>query len=194
MSMRVSLLFLVLMTAICVGSRAQESSCAMLKTKDTQILRGFLEEQQSLRQSPCLTVVIKQLGQLRDVESIHLLVGYLDYLEPKTGLLPNGGATVRPRYPAVSALFQIGKPATLELLSAIQAGGSPKIRENAVRAYESVYRDDMPSGIGVLKTAELLAKTDDERQRLKEARQKLIDACSARGEKEAEACGYAAGG
>lgn len=194
MSMRVSLLSLVLMSTTCVALHAQESPCAMLKTKDTAVLRAFLQEQQSLRQSPCLTVVIKQLGQLRDVEAIHLLVGYLDYLEPKTGLLPNGGATVRPRYPAVSALFQVGKPATIELLSAIQSGGSPKIRENAVRAYADVYRDDLWSGIRGLKTAELLAKADDERRRLEEARRKLMDECDAGDEKQVEACRSAAAG
>jgi hypothetical protein len=47
---------------------------------------------------------------------------------------------------------------------------------------------------GQLKTAELLAKTDDERSRLDEARQKLIAECDARGEKEAQACRYAAAG
>src|SRR5580692_406182 len=193
--MRVRLLSLVLMIATGLGSGAQETPCAMLKTKDTQLLRGFLQEQQSLRQSPCLPSVIKQLGQLHDVEAIHLLVGYLDYMDPKTAPLPNGGATVWPSYPAVSALFQIGKPATIELLSAIQTGGSPpKIRENAVDAYASIYRDDLPSGIRALKTAELLAKTEDERRRLSEARQKLIAYCNARGEKEAEACRSAATG
>jgi hypothetical protein len=192
--MRVRLLFLALMIAASVGSRAQEADCAALKTKDTRVLRGFLEKQQSLRQSLCLPLVIKQLGQLRDVEAIQLLISYLDYLDPKTGLLPNGGATVWPSYPAESALFQIGKPATIELLSAIQSGGSPKIRENAMSAYESVYRDDLWSGIRGLKTAELLAKTDDERHRLHEASQKLIDACNARDEKQAEACRNAAAG
>ena len=192
--MKPSLLLLVLMLATCVGSRAQEASCEPLKTKDTQVLRDFLQQQQSSRQSPCLTSVIKHLGQLRDVEAIHLLVSYLDYLEPKTGLLPNGGATIRPRYPAVDALFQIGKPATIELLSAIQAGDSPKIRENAVKAYEYVYRDDLSSGIRGLKTATRLAKTDDERRRLNEALQKLLDACNAGDETGAQACGYAAAG
>src|ERR1700688_2762325 len=106
-SMKLRLTLVVLVIAACVGSRAQEASpCATLKTKNTQILRNFLQEQQSLRQSPCLPSVIKQLGQLHDVEAAHLLVGYLDYLDPKTAPLPNGGATVWPSYPAVGALFQ----------------------------------------------------------------------------------------
>ena len=193
--MKLRLTLVVLVIAACVGSRAQEASpCATLKTKNTQILRNFLQEQQSLRQSPCLPSVIKQLGQLHDVEAAHLLVGYLDYLDPKTAPLPNGGATVWPSYPAVGALFQIGKSATIELLSAIQGGESPRIRENAVNAYEYIYRDDLSSGIRALKTAELLAKTGDERQRLNEARKKLVDACNARDEKEAEACRSAAAG
>jgi HEAT repeat protein len=156
--MRVRLLLLVLVTATCVDSRAQADPCATLKTKDTQALRELLEEQQTLRESPCLPSAIRQLGQLRDVEAIHLLVGYLDYLEPKTGPLPNGGATVRPSYPAVSALFQIGKPAAIELLSAIQAGGTPRARENAVRAYADVFRDDLSSGIRAIENSRATGK------------------------------------
>jgi hypothetical protein len=162
--------------------------------EDTKVLREFLQEQQSSRQSPCLTEAIKQLGQLRDVHAIRLLIGYLDYVEPGTGPLLNGGATIRPRYPAVDALFRIGKPATVELLSAIQAGKSPQIVTNAVRAYEDVYRDDLWDGVRGLKTAEILAKTDDERRRLNDARQELMRACNARDEKESQECQNAAGG
>lgn len=192
--MKVNLTFLAVMIAMCIASRAQETSCETLKTQDKKILRSFLEEQQSSRKSPCLPVVIKQSGQLHDAEAVHLLVGYLDYMDPKTAPLPNGGATVWPSYPAVDALFQIGKPATIELLSAIQVAESPKILKNAVRAYADIYRDDLSSGIRALKTAELLSKTDDERRRLNKARQELVDECNARGEKEAEACRYASAG
>jgi len=187
-----SLLSLTIMA--CAVLPAQEALCPMLKAKDPQILRSFLEEQQALRESPCLAATIKQLGQRHDEKAVHLLVGYLDYLDPKTAPLPNGGATVRPSYPAVSALFQIGRPATIELVSEIQSGESPKLRENAVRAFADIYRDDLASGIRTLKTAELLAKTDDERRRLTDARQKLIDECNARGENEAERCRNAAAG
>jgi hypothetical protein len=193
--MKPGLLSLMLMICTCVGTRAQEAPCAILRTKNAEVLREFLEEQQSVRQSPCLPSIINQLGHLHDVAAIRLLVGYLDYMDPETAPLQNGGATVRPSYPAVGALFQIGKSATIDLLSAIQAGGSsPKISENAVRAYASIYRDDLSSGIRTLKTEELRAKTDDERRRLSQARQKLIDACNARDEKEARACRYAAAG
>jgi hypothetical protein len=194
MSVRANSLLLVLVIATNICARAEETGCEALNTKDTQVLRNFLQEQRTLRQSPCLPSVIKRLGQLHDVDAINMLVGYLDYLDPKTASLPNGGATVRPSYPAVGALFQIGKPATIALLLAIQSGDSATIRENAVKTYEYVYRDDLSSGIRGLKTAELLAKTDDERRRLNEARQKLIDECNARDEKQAQACRYAAAG
>jgi len=147
-----------------------------------------------LRQAPCLSSVIKQLGKLHDEEAIHLLIGYLDYMDPKTAPLPNGGATVRPSYPAVSALFQIGKPATIELLSAMQVAEPQEVRRNAVRAYADIYRDDLSAGIRALKAAEPLAKTEDERRRLSDALHKLVDECNARGEKEARACRSAAAG
>jgi hypothetical protein len=113
-------------------------------------------------------------------------------MDPKTAPLSNGGATVWPSYPAVSALFQIGKPAANELLSAIQAGRSAELRANSTKAYMYIYRDNLSLGIQALKSAELQATTEDERRRLSAARQELTNHCKARGEKEAEACRAAA--
>jgi HEAT repeat protein len=178
-------LFITLLVS--VGLRA-ENSCGALVAKDSEGLRTFLQEEVGLRQSPCLTSAIKQLGERQDVAAVRLLISYLDYLDPSTAPLPGGGMTVRPDYPAVSALFQIGKPATVDLLSAIQEVKSPRAVENAIQAYEYIYRDDLASGIRGLQTAELLAKTDNQRRRLLEARQKLIEACNSGDEEEAQKC------
>jgi len=178
----------VFIITVCGRSPAQELSCAVLDTKDAQMLRDFLRQQQKLRQSLCLPSVIKRLGQIHDLDAIPLLVIYLDYMDPKTAPLPNGGATVRPSYPAVTAIFLIGKPAVIQLLSAIQTGASAKFRKNAVRAYADIFRDDLSSGIRGLKTAELLAKSDDERHRLNEALHELMDECNNRDQQAAQAC------
>jgi hypothetical protein len=182
---------LALMIAACILSRAEEPPCAPLKTKDASILRDFLKEQQSSRQSPCLTLVIKQLGQLRDLRAIHLLVGYLDYLEPGTGPLPDRVSFTWPHYPAEDALFLIGKPASGDLAVAIRAAESPKILRNAIRTYANIYRDDLSLGIRELKKTQLQAKTEDEHRRLDEASQELLRECNESGEKQAQACAVA---
>jgi hypothetical protein len=175
-----------------LGPRGQ--SCSAVLAQDNRSLRKFLVEQMVARDSPCISPAIKRLGRARDAEAGATLVAYLDYLDPATAPRPGGGADVRPYYPAVSALFQIGKPAASGLLSAIQAGESPATRENAVKAYEYVYRDELWSGIRELRKTRSLAKTDEERRRLNKALQKLINECNARDEKEAQACRYAAAG
>ena len=190
--MRVYMLCVGLMILACGCLRAQESRCDFLKTSDIQYLRDFLQEQQRLRQSQCLSTAIQVLGQRRDIEAIHLLVGYLDYLDPKTGPLPNGGATVRPNYPAVDALFQIGKPATADLISSLEIDASPEVRVNALHAFEYIYRDDLWNGIRALGTAKRIAKSDEARRRLNDASKELMDDCKGRGEEAAKECENAA--
>lgn len=190
--LRPGLLLLALNIACVIGLHPQDNPCETFKTDDARTLRDFLQEQQGIRTSPCLPMVIKRLGQLRDVDAVPILIAYMDYMDPKTGPLPGGGATERPSYPAGGALFQIGKPAALQLLSAIQGEASPQFHKNAVDTYSAIFRDDLSEGIRALKTAELLAKTEDERHRLNDARQVLMNQCSHRDEQQSQACKSAA--
>lgn len=86
--------------------------------------------------------------------------------------------TVRPDYPAIDALFQIGKPAARELLSAVEDSPSPTIRQNAAKTYTFVYRDDLAGGIIAAKTDKPIVKSSDARQRLDELVKMLLDDCS----------------
>jgi len=180
------LLFLSVLLDMHMG--AQNGSCAALMNADNGASRRFLEEQNAGRVSPCIPTVITRLGQARDKDAVGVLVQYLDYLDPASAPRPDGGAEIRPNYPAITALFSIGKAATPQLLLAIRDGESSKIRENAVKAYMFVYRDDLPSGIRQLKKEELTAHSADARRRLSDALQKLIDACNGRSDREATEC------
>lgn len=191
--MKRTLIVLVLTIAAYPPSEAQDESCsAVMSTSASSIT--FLEEQKDTRQSPCISSVIKHLGQAHDVAAVHILVSYLDFVDPTTLPRPDGFSDVRPEHPSVDALFLIGKPATHELLASIQAGESPKIRQNAVRTYQAVYRDDLASGIRLLKKEELVAVSSEARHRLREAAELLIDDCSKRSEPEARRCKNVAGG
>src|SRR5579859_324833 len=177
----------------CPRLTAQDRSCSTVMSTPAASIT-FLEEQKDTRQSPCISSVIKHLGEAHDVAAVHILVSYLDFVDPTTLPGPDGFSDVRPEYPSVDALFLIGRPATHELLASIQAGESPTIRQNAVRTYQAVYRDDLASGIRLLKKEELVAVSSEARHRLREAAELLIDDCSKRSEPEARRCKNLAGG
>jgi hypothetical protein len=189
--MRPSLIFLALTIMACLPLAAQDQSCSAVMSTSASSIK-FLEEQLDTRKSPCISSVIKQLGRAHDVNAVHVLVSYLDFVDPATLPSPDGFAVIRPDYPAGGALFQIGKPATRELLSAIQASESSTIRENAAKTYMFVYRDDLASGIRLLRRKELIAKSADARRRLTDALRMLMDACDSRNEQEAQPCKDAA--
>ena len=166
---------------------AQDESCSDVMTTSLSSVT-FLQEQQDVRESPCIVRVIKQLGLVRDVGAVHTLVGYLDFVDPATRPRPDGSSDVRPAYPAVEALFRIGKAATIELLSAIQYGKSPIARENAAKAFQAIYRDDLATAIHLVRNEELASSSAIGQRRLQEVLHLLIEDCSGRTKDEAESC------
>ena len=189
--MRTGLFFLIFMTW--AASPAQET-CAGLVDKGPDFPREFLRHQVATRSSHCISSAIKQLGNRRDAQAVDILVRYLDYVDPATLPGPGGGADVRPSYPAVTALFQIGESATGGLLATIQTSESQKIRENAAKAYMFIYRDDLAKGIRLLRKEELRSKDSSNRQRLSNALRMLVNECDGRAKKEAQECRSARSG
>jgi hypothetical protein len=181
------LFFVVFTIATYSLSTAQSESCSDVTSTSATSIK-FLEEQKDTRESSCIRSVIRRLGRAHEVRAMHILASYLDFADPATLPRPDGFATVRPDYPAVDALFLIGKPATLELLSAIQIGKTPVARQNAAKAYLFVYRDDLAMGIRILKREELIAKSESDRAGLREALKILTDDCRSRAEQDAESC------
>lgn len=149
---------------------------------------SFLREQVDVRDSPCITTVIEKLGKAEAMPAVEVLIRYLDFVDPTTAPRPDGFADKRPAYPAVDALFLIGKPATADLLSAIQNSELPLIRRNAVKAYEAIYRDNLALGLHILKTSEQAASSAERGNRLRQAREILADDCAHRREEEALMC------
>jgi len=183
--MRLGLFFLIFVT--CASSPAQET-CVGLVDKGSDFSREFLRQQAATRSSRCISSVIKHLGNACDTQAVDILAQYLDYVDPATLPGPDGGADVRPSYPAVSALFQIGESATGRLLATIQTSESQKIRENAAKAYMYIYRDDLAKGIRLLRKEQLRSKDSSSRRKLSDALRMLANACEGRTRQEAQAC------
>jgi hypothetical protein len=186
---------LFLLVFVMVGQLllAQNETCSDVMSTSLSSIT-FLEEQKAARQSPCISEVIKQLAKSRDVGAVHVLVGYLDFVDPATRPRPDGFSDVRPVYPAVAALFRIGKPATSDLLEAIQQGKTPIVRQNAVKTYQSIYRDDLASGIRLLRNEKLATGSAEGEHRLQKTLEVLAEDCRGRTEEEAQACKAAAQG
>jgi hypothetical protein len=174
--------------AACVCSAAQDQPCAAFLGKDDSPSRRFLEEQGNTRGSRCIVPVIKHLGQARDVKAVGVLISYLDYVDPATAPRPSGGADIRPHYPAITALFLIGTPATLPLLTTIEDSHDSKIRHNATLAYSSIYRDDLASGIRRAREQESHSNSVSGREHLRNLVDVLLQQCNGRLAKEAEEC------
>ena len=185
--MKQSLMLFVFTIVAYSLSGAQDESCAAIMSTSANSIT-FLEEKKDTRQSPCISSVIRHLGKVHDVDAVHVLASYLDFVDPETSPHSGGFADVRPEYPAVSALFQIGKPATRELLSDIQGSGSPKVRLNAAKAYQAIYRDDLASGIRLLRIEELAANSTDAQSRLRKVLRMLVEDCTHRSEQESQTC------
>lgn len=172
---------------------AQNEHCSdIISTSLSSI--SFLEQQKDVRQSSCISAAIKQVGQSGDVNAIHVLIDYLDFVDPSTRPRSDGFSDLRPVYPAVAALFRIGKPATSELLEAIQQGQTPVVRQNAAKAYQAIYRDDLASGIRLLRNEALAAGSAEGERRLKKTLELLANDCRGRSVEESRACITAAQG
>jgi len=184
-------LTLLLCTAGCTFVWGQDHLCSSAIGSVADEI-AFLKEQNDSRQSPCITIVIKQLGRAHAGDAVPTLVEYLDFISPATAPRPDGFADRRPQCPAMDALFQIGKPATAAIISVAQASESSTTRSNASKTYLSIYRDDLALGIHILRLQESVAISTDGRSRLQELLDMLINDCSQRREQEAQACREAA--
>ena len=187
MTPRVLLIFLVFApTAKCL-TMAQDRGCSGFKSSPAASI-SFLEQQIDSRESPCITRAITQLGRARATDAVAVLVRYLDFVDPATAPRPDGFANKRTDYPAIAALFLIGKAATANLLSTIRISESTVIRLNAAKAYQAIYRDNLALGIHILRISEPAAKSAGQENRLREVRKMLAEDCSHLREEEALMC------
>jgi len=172
--------------------QAQDETCGRLLDSGTAFALRFLREQNAARTSPCISEVIMTLGRARIKSAVPELVLYLDYKDPKTGAGPDGGGTTMPIYPAAEALFDIGKPATQEVMQAIEAAGSMVARRNAITAFHNIYRDDLVDGIRLLRKQAESCTTTSGRNGLATGISRLLEDCLSRGGQGAAACRAAA--
>lgn len=93
-------------------------------------LTRYLEEEPSQRDMPTMVLVIRALGDLRDPDAVDALLNHIAF--PDLTRMPRS-LTIPPPLPSVSALIDIGKPATQAILARIRKAASD---EDVARALE----------------------------------------------------------
>jgi hypothetical protein len=111
-------------------------------------------------------------------EAVNVFVEYLDYKLPDEGSkYLRAVSSNRDPYPASSALFNIGKPATPYLLAAIASGATSDLgRRNALLTLSAIHRENLPDLVRILKRASSASQDWNSSQRLLEAA-KLTSVC-----------------
>lgn len=130
---------------------------------------------QKLRESDPDRIIkaIQRLGELKATVAVDDLVGLLTFKQTFKWERDDGivheiqPITPGNRYPAVSALFQIGKPALPALVSVIERNEphSPE-SSNAVYAVLAIFRENLPQGVKYLRKAAAKSFTSLMAQRL----------------------------
>lgn len=138
----------------------------------------FLELYGRTADPDCVTKIIYHLGETKDVSSVTVLIGLLDFRRPDTEMEKQHIRTMEGKYPAVEALFSIGKPAVPAIVSTLAGGKTSDIsRENALLTLVEIYREDPSLVIPLLKKAAEGAKTSVEAARLQSSARDVIKYC-----------------
>lgn len=133
---------------------AADEGCPDLKGKDVAAHLEYLRGDRSTLAAKCIVAAIKYVGGKRYAQASAVLIQYLDYREPGSELQGGLRASVPYAFPAVDALYLLGKPVVPELTAAIASPDAPDlIRRHAAETIFLMYGADNPEGISVLVNA-----------------------------------------
>src|SRR5579872_4502368 len=152
---------ILLASAFTLALMDSARACDALKNIDTADLIRFLAKDKSkaISTNPnCVTYAIMRLGDAKTIEAAPVIADYLDYKRPFTpeeeeSIRLHFSMPLREFYPAVTALFQIGKPALPALSNAIcKPNISSLALDKAVFTTMLIFREDPTAGIRFLKS------------------------------------------
>jgi len=122
---------------------------------------------------------VQRLGEMRAVEAIHDLVELLTFSRKFDWERDDMTVEIQPitpatRFPAVSALFQIGRPALSALVNVIEFNSLDSLRgQNAMYAIEGIFRDEPSEGVKYLERAAETSATAESTRHVSQAAARL---------------------
>jgi len=171
---------LILPVLFALNAKMWSSPCQELEDKSVEDLVLLLQSGPDSSTAECFTEAIYKLGnkEPQGNQYADVLVKLLDYRRPPTEAERMHIASTRDWFPATSALFSIGNPALPVLIAHLEGGGLSKTaRENAIRTFVSINRDDPPRAISVLKAAARRAESQFEAMNLEAAARDAVERC-----------------
>jgi hypothetical protein len=160
---------------------AQKQSTADADREINQLAQTLHDRQTRQDEQDQVLRVIQRLSELGTPKAINILTEFLTYrctFPQEQGSDPNvineiHLITPAGRYPAIGALFQIGKPALPALVKVIETHESDSLTsENATLTIMLIFRESPAKGIDFLNQAALDASTQQAKQRLLYATEK----------------------
>ncbi len=149
---------LILFGALCslapVRLRAADESCPVLKGKSTEAHLDYLRGDRSKLAPKCIVAAITYVGVEHYAPASAVLIQYLDYQDPfSKGQVGKWGSIIY-AYPAVAALYGLGKPVVPELIAVISETNTVElVRQNAAEAIFLISGGSRPDAIGALVSA-----------------------------------------
>ena len=126
--------------------------CPELTGKDAASRAEYLRGDRSKLNTSCILNAIRYVGGSHYTQGGAVLIRYLDYRDPKFMSPTDPKASIILfAYPAVDALYGLGKPVLPELFAAIANVDTPEfVRHNAAEAIALIHGSRRPAAIGAL--------------------------------------------
>jgi len=175
-----------ILAAFCFGTASGAPaafSCAELEGAKPEVHLEHLQRDRSALKPDCIFYAIEQIGLKRYAPAVKTLIKYLDYRVPEDPTKAHLPVIMRAPmlgdvYPAVRALFLIGKPATPDVVEAIASPDTTDVaRNNAIEALFLIHREDVSEAVAQLNRAGKESIDWQASQRLLDAARRMADMC-----------------
>jgi len=171
------LLPVIFLAALSGPARAQTTTAVAVcpepigKSIDAQM--EYLRQDRSVLAPDCAATAMRNLGAKRYTNATSLLIKYLDYRVGSHMKAP----MLMTVYPAVDALYSLGKPVVADLLAVIASPTTTdQARENAAETILLIYRLS-PEGIGAPVKAARAEPDQESSVRLMDQARRLAGRC-----------------
>jgi hypothetical protein len=142
---------------VSAGTPLAAQECPSLQSASPNEHASYLEKTpDSRRNSPCIAFALKKIGEHRYEPAIPVLTKFLQFRWPpgvnqkqRRFVLEHDGFTI---YPAAEALERIGKVSLPAVLDAMKTTApTHEAMEVAVSVWMTIYKDQAPAGVALLK-------------------------------------------